>query len=163
VHVKALGGIVGSTVLRGSRKLKLATFYRPFFGYVHKVRGSNALVIDTNQIDSVRKLDLTDGCVPTLVLPAMTWAEVLAGSASYAKERIEAIAQYELRFGLEASYCYGLLCRMNEDEIQQFDPVVPVDSVDHRKVLKGLLAPTAAHLLRAKELKDIAATESQAL
>ena len=114
------------------------------------------LILDTNQVNSLRTTPAPDGVYPVIVVPPMTWAETL-GSPHYAVERLHSVAEHNIRFGMDVFTIYERLRELTEDEIAKFDPVYAVDSIEHRRLLAGLLSPTAEHWKRAAELKAMAA------
>ncbi|MCA9120559.1 MAG: hypothetical protein H6822_13980 [Planctomycetaceae bacterium] len=114
------------------------------------------LVLDTNQVSKLVHAPSVGGR-PNVVIPPLVWAEILLAPACHHKERIRAIVECNVVFGMDVPDVYQRLCGLTEEEIRQFDPVFATDSDEHHRLVASFSAPRDALLARARELKQGAA------
>jgi hypothetical protein len=112
------------------------------------------LILDTNQASSIYKNEAPLDFDPIIVVPPLTWAEMLNGSRQLGIKLVQAVAQYKVLFGMDLTSIHNHLANFTESEIQSFEPIYPDDSDEHLCRLLTLHKPTELHFKRAKELKQ---------
>lgn len=110
------------------------------------------LIVDTNQADDFRRDSAPADVRPTLVVPPLTWAEILL--APKQEDQRKAMANYDLRYGMDPPTIFAELARLPEVDIRTFDPVFRPDSDRHAKQLQGFCNPSDEHFKRARQLKQ---------
>ncbi|MHC5055197.1 MAG: hypothetical protein ACYTKD_10835 [Planctomycetota bacterium] len=113
------------------------------------------VVLDTNQAASVQRnasAGAGEVCRATIVLPPLVWAEILV-QGGYAKSRLSAIAQHDLRFGLDYKECLEALGLLDEERVQAFYPIYRADCDFHRTLSDALHDPPKELLCQANQIK----------
>lgn len=116
------------------------------------------IVIDTNEAAALAR-STAQGALNrkriTVVLPPLVWAEILL--SPYHKQRLSALAEYDLMFGIDLHEVYEHLSCLSEEQITSFDPVISPNSVRHEKLLLSLLQSPDELIDQARRLKNKAA------
>jgi hypothetical protein len=107
-------------------------------------------VVDTNQIESIAKSEISQQSRLILIISPWIWHEFILQQRLM--HCLTALAQYNLAFGMHYSHIIDRLCCLNENEIREFEPIYPVDSEPHF-ILRGVFnSPSPEHFQYAKKL-----------
>lgn len=116
------------------------------------------VVIDTNEVASVVRtsgLSALQTQQITVVLPPLVWAEIVL--SPYHKQRLSALAEYNLMFGMDLHEVHAHLSCLSEEQIASFDPVISPNSVCHGRLMLSMLQSPDELIDQARRLKNDAA------
>lgn len=116
------------------------------------------VVIDTNEVASFVRtsgLSALQTQQISVVLPPLVWAEIVL--SPYYDQRLSALAEYNLMFGMDLHEVHARLSCLSEEQIASFDPVISPNSVRHEKLMLSLLQSPDELIAQARRLKNDAA------
>ena len=91
----------------------------------------------------------------------MVWAEILLGPSP--KQRLDLLAKYDLVFGMFLPDIYANLSCLNEEEIQEFQPVIDSKSDLYGKYMQRMLQSPDNLMDQARSQKQLASIGSAKL